>query len=570
MQSTGTIWLVRTRSGEVLGPFTQRQLLEEFERKTFSAEDEIAPAQGYWISAQTLQHHETDEFTTTMTKSRAVTGSISLTPTPAATATPSTEPASTQQNAALDLKNLAPPQPAPPRMIPVVTLPRPAPASAASPKRRWKQTGVFLGVAVVVAWAILFRKPSQGPDAPAVKAPAAPPAAATGSPFLAEIYRLIDAGERKVALQKLTEYHESRRGRDEVGYLVPYAALLLLEGESSARAKRMLDQALAAGPADSLRAQAHLWLGYLMLSQEQGDMGINHFQETLQIQPKDAAARFNLGRAYLKQGDYQKALEFFQFAELEVPDLWLVHIYKGRARAALSDMQEARFSFMTAVQSAQDRWLTYIYFSLFLMGLREHGAAQNALTKMLTRDPHYELNAPPPFGFFQERINYAEYESAFLEVMKNGSPKVRELGRLYINYLRNGPESAEAKRLVRFAETGGGLMGQVIALKVLLDVHAPPAAVDRAASRLPANLSEFGYYAYVLRGEARLRLGRLEDAHDDFKRAVLLEPKSAIARLAYANFLKKANRTGEARKELKQVLTYHPHYIPAIVAAQDF
>lgn len=555
--------MVRTRTGDMLGPYSQRQLLEEFERKNFTAEDEIAPAQGYWISAQTLLHHETDEFTTTMTKSRAVTGSISLSTSPNAQPAQTTEAPATQQNAALDLKNIIAPLPPASRLPPVVGLPRPASA----PQKRWKQTALFLGIAVVVGWTVIFKKPTQ-PEPPAEKAEIPAPSSARG-PFLNDIYHLIESGERKVALAKLQEYHEARRGKDDVSHLVPYAALLLLEGESTARAKRMLDQALASAPTDSVKAQAHLWLGYLMLSQEQGDMGLGHFQETLQINPKDAAARFNLGRAYLKQGDYQKALEFFQFAELEAPDLWLVHIYKGRARAALSDMQEARFSFMTAVQSAQDRWLTYIYFSLFLMGLREHSAAQNALTKMLTRDPHYELNSPPPFGFFQERINYAEYESAFLEVMKNGPPKIRELGRLYINYLRNGPDSGEAKRLVRFAD-GNDLMGQVIALKVMLDVHVAPVVIEKAASRLPANLSEFGYYAYVLRGEARMRLARLEEAQDDFKRAVLLEPKSAIARLAYANFLKKANRPREARKELKQVLSYHPHYIPAIVAAQDF
>lgn len=154
--------------------------------------------------------------------------------------------------------------------------------------------------------------------------------------------------------------------------------------------------------------------------------------------------------------------------------MWLIHIYKGRARAALSDMQEARFAFMTAVQTAEDRWLNYIYFSLFLVGIREPLAAQNTLQKMLARDPHYEINSPPPLGFYQEPINYDEYEGAFMEVMKSGSRKLQQLGKTYISYLKNGPNSPDGEKLLRMADKGD-LTSRVLALKVQLDNNAPPA-----------------------------------------------------------------------------------------------
>ena len=42
MHNNAKEWLVRTRTGEVLGPFSQRELLEEFQRRTFALEDEIS------------------------------------------------------------------------------------------------------------------------------------------------------------------------------------------------------------------------------------------------------------------------------------------------------------------------------------------------------------------------------------------------------------------------------------------------------------------------------------------------------------------------------------------------
>src|SRR5947209_7590075 len=76
MSTPAKEWLVRTRTGEVFGPFTQKELFEELRKQTFSLEDEIAPSKGFWISAQTLQNHETEEFTLTHTRNQTVTSSV--------------------------------------------------------------------------------------------------------------------------------------------------------------------------------------------------------------------------------------------------------------------------------------------------------------------------------------------------------------------------------------------------------------------------------------------------------------------------------------------------------------
>src|SRR5438045_1566664 len=66
-------WLIRTRTGEILGPYTQRELFEELMKRTFTYDDEIAPSKGHWISAQTLSNREVEEFTRTSTRNQTIT-----------------------------------------------------------------------------------------------------------------------------------------------------------------------------------------------------------------------------------------------------------------------------------------------------------------------------------------------------------------------------------------------------------------------------------------------------------------------------------------------------------------
>jgi tetratricopeptide (TPR) repeat protein len=206
--------------------------------------------------------------------------------------------------------------------------------------------------------------------------------------------------------------------------------LLITEGESPLRAKKLLEQVLRVPQTPELKSRAHHWLGYLLLSQDEGDMGEGHFLEALQLNPKDAAARFNLGRAYLKQEKFSQALDYLQLAELEMPNLWLIHIYKGWARMALGNKEEAKSSFKTAIQASKDRWMTYIYYSIFLLRFEEYDEAKATLKQMLTYDPNYELNSPPPMEYFQSKVNYNDYLTAYNKVMEKGTSDEREMGQL--------------------------------------------------------------------------------------------------------------------------------------------
>lgn len=549
-------WMVRTRSGEVLGPFTQRELIEELNRSTFSPDDEIAISLGRWMSASTLLGRDTDEMTRTSTRNHTVTKSLpsaavpvggqieDLTPTP-------------------DVSSLSS-LPPPPLHARVPQPPRPQGVTS-------RMGPTLLAILVVGGiWAYLSVS-----HAPKKSASAPPPPAAGGratsegeTPFVKDIYNLIQAGETQSALNQLNQYHERGGGKGDLEYLIPYSALLITEGESPVRARKFLEQVLDSQPSVSLKARAHAWLGYLMLSQNEGDMGESHFLEALQLNPTDAASRFNLARAYLKQEKYSQALDYLQIAETEGADVWLVQIYKGRARAAMGNTAEAKAAFRAAVDAAKDRWISYIYYGLYLTQIHEISTAQDTMRQMLARDPHYEVHSPAPLGFYQEKVNYTEYLNAFTRIMDTASGEEKEIGKVYISYLLT--QRDDDHRIEMIAERGGGLFSKVLALKVVLDRDANPDEIRVALKRLPADLNGFGYYAYVLRADARMRLKQFEDAQQDLQKALQLSPQSAVTHWAYASLLRKTQRISEAQTEIHNLLSYHPHYIPAIVSSHNF
>jgi tetratricopeptide (TPR) repeat protein len=562
-------WLVRTRVGEILGPYTQRELLDELQRKTFSATDEIAPSLGFWISAQTLLNRDSDEFTRTSTRNTSITRSTEANLAMASQVQPAPQPQPVvrlEADPSLNADFLQRPPTEPPL--------RRIPQAASAPRANTKWLPLVAGAMIVMGlWGLAGHlKPSANNDRAETRVAPEPAASSTigESRFVRDMYAMIHAGQTATALSRLATYHEKMASPNELDYLIPFAALLITEQVSPARAKKLLEKVLSAPNAsDELKAKAHHWLGYLALSQDEKDWGESHFLDSLQLNKKDPAARFNLGRAFMKQEKYRQALDYLTVAELDLPNLWLIHIYKGRAKTALGLVDEAASDFKKAVNLAKDRWISYLYHALFLIKREDQDGARRMMRTMLTRDPNYELQNPPPFGFYQEKINYAEYLNSFNHVMQGTSGEERELGRLYLSYLMNGSASDEAKRIEAVADRGG-LMAKVFALKVVLDRESSSEEIKKALTRLPPHLSDFGYYAYVLRGEARMRSGDMEGAQADFSLSLQLEPQSAISHFAYATLLKRTGRDGQAREKIQALLSYHPDYIPAIVFSQNF
>lgn len=561
MQETQKDWLVRTRTGEILGPYTQNELYEELRRKRFSVDDEIAPSAGNWISAQALNYREGDDFTRTSTRSQALGSGTN----------PSIDTTGTTD---VDEELTPTPEFARPPQRPSHEVP--AHAQTGPPlDARPRFLRLVLAVIVIFAlWAftLLLRSKPQGPQPPQ---PVAPKTGTmeSDSALLREIYGKIRLGDTKGALKQLTSFHESAAAKNEIDYLVPYSALLIIEQDSLERARRLLRSVTHSSARDSVRAEALMWLGYSHLVQDKDseDRAESYFLESLQLNPKSPATRYNLGRAYFKKGKYLEALDYLQLAELEVPDLWLVHIHKGNARALLGQKEEARKALRLAIERAPDRWYPHMVYAAFLNRIGDSDAAQSTLRNMFLKDPSFETQTPPPFGFYQEPINYLEYLSAYNVIMKEAPGDDRDFGRIYLSYLNgfaNDEGAAELKYLERLAERGH-FPARILSLKISVDHFVDEQTLAYRLNRVPVDVRKFGPYAYVIRGEAKMRLGKTEEAIEEFNKALTLDARSAAARHSIAMSLKRAERRNEAREQINQLLSIHPDYIPAL-QSQDF
>lgn len=531
------LWLVRTKTGDILGPFRQSDLEGNLKKNVFTEEDEIAPPNTPWIRASILLS-SSEEVTRTATRNQTL----------------SQPTVSMSGNAAPKLsieENI--PELRPPQEIRIPTTSKGVKHAVAP---------FLLGSILVVGiWSLFVQSRQVAPR----KTPLKAEEQGASSEFLKTVYGLLRRGEHPAALEILRRHHASSNPSDYPEYAILMAAIEISIDQNTSDAKRTLTKILSQSPTNEARSAAHRWLGFLMLAKDEGDMGENHFLEALQLDPKNAAARFNLGRAYLKQERFIQALDYFQLAELELPDLWLIHIYKGRARSELGQFPQAEKHFLRAVELEPDRWLSYIYHALFLASRDKTQEAEEALSKMILRDPKYEQLSPVPWGFFQERTNYQEYQSVFSHIMSNRPAAERTLGKLLIQFASTpSPSQDLINRLLDLAKQGS------IPAKLAIIEHAVRVSdrsqVELSTNQLQGDLISFGAHAYLTRARALALLSRPSEAERDFKSALDLDRSSAEGHWSYAEFLGAQGRRGEMTDHLERLLAFHPEYIPAIVA----
>ncbi|NBX75697.1 MAG: tetratricopeptide repeat protein, partial [Proteobacteria bacterium] len=477
-------WLVRTRARQILGPYNQAELYEQLRQNGFSPEDEISASGKPWISAQTLLNHDFDEVTRTSIPQTTKTVKISdpeltLTPSPS-TYTPTPSITQTPVEILHEEKAVSAREVSQVRWAQQERINSPE-AFKPHVKTSHKRAPVLTAVFLLVLIGFFVQMNSRRKNIPAPSPLATKLGSSSETPFIRNVYDLIAKNETSKALEELTKYHQTNP--QDLDYLIPYAALLIHENQSHDQARSNLDKVLTSSVGNSIKAKAHLWYGYSLLANEEDDFGEAHFLEALQLNPNDPAARFNLGRTYIKQQKYAHALDYLQLAEVEVPDLWLIHIYKGRAKVALGKLDEARASFRLAIESSPDRWLSYVYYSMFLLGSKDLNEARLTLRKMLTRDPLFEYFSPPPWGFYQEEIDYQEYLSAYTKVMAQAKPEELELGKVFISFFLNGNGPIENSRLQTLAEKGS-LMARVLALSTLLRSEPKSEELRRSLVRL--------------------------------------------------------------------------------------
>lgn len=569
-------WIVRTQSREILGPYTYSELLEHLKKETFTLNDELCNTDGNWLAASVLSTRDVEEVTRTST--RANTSSIELTKSDL-TPTPTSTDKITPPDAPLAKSN-------------VIPLKRPlnhespnfnqkiqdSNFSTNSQNAQKKATSnstakypLLTAIVLTILTLVLFNRPEKSSR----ETSEASPSKSTHrekdeSPLVKNAMSLVKLGKNKQALKLLANYHESH-SKTDTSYLPLYAGLLITEGESVLRAKRILEQVLTSQASATTKSEAHLWLGYLLLSEDDSDIGESHFLEALQLDPKDPIARFNLGRTYLKQGKYQQALDYLQLAELELPNLWLIQVHKGWAKFSIGSTQDSAQAFRSAINFSKDRWVSYIYQAIFQTKAKDFEGSRETMLKMLGRDPDYERLSPIPLGFYQSKTNYEEYLNAYALAMEKATDDEKQMGKIYLTYLSNPISRTEDwRKMDVLANRSDSIFPRILSLKMMLPHGVNAVYLKTILTKLPPNLDYFGPYAYVLRGKAREELNQVSEALLDYQKALALDPECAVALWHQYDLFTKLRRSPEARDALKTLVTLHPNYIPALAQLPNF
>lgn len=537
-------WMVRTKANEILGPYSQKELWEAFTQGFFSTQDEIALSQNHWISAQVLSQYIQEEFTSTKNEgSGSVTVSVSVTATESEL---ETETVSSKATSTPSDERKASPQ-----------LRRQENFSDNTYSEPSKSTGKWwyiLGTAVVTFLVTyLFFSGNGETNKFSIHKEIQ-----TFEDLKDSVQASIKSQSYDKALEHIGSFRQKKSAQLNPEISMLEASVYVYQNEPT-KARKILDPLLLSSQ-PNLQFQAHFWTGFIDLQLGQEDMGENHFLAALELNPKDAASRFNLGRAFLKSGKYRQALDYLQLAELELPKFWLISIYKGRARQELGQIEQADLAFRMSIQASPDRWLPYFYYALFQFRNKEKEKAVQTLKKMLTKDSAFELLSPVPYGFFQEKINYEEYRDATQKILSKDNWEDKEVVIAYMNFL-SSPEDCLSKIKNIPGET---TFSKLLLLKMSYALNDDRDSIEKRLKDIPTEVGEYGAFGYLVRGKAAASLNNLSQSEKEFEKAILTDPKSAEAHWALYEVYQKREKFREAEQVKKELLSFHPDYIPAL------
>lgn len=281
----------------------------------------------------------------------------------------------------------------------------------------------------------------------------------------------------------------------------------------------------------------YLVQGILMARAGDFDGALRFFKSAAEIDPGNPDPHYNIGRVYQRKGEEAKAEEAFQKVIELAPQYQPAYLEIGDLYQRQTRFQEALQAFIAAAQlnpntpggrNAQAK-------IPFLQGilLAQSGRAEEALREFqqalrISPDP-----APIYFNIAQVYLRIGDFENAeaalnrTLEVDPRNQGAFLNLGILY--------------------ERQGKLEEALRAYESARDVQpASPDGVNAAVS------------AHTVRGKRAIEAEKLDEALEEFKQAVAMQPKNPANYFNLALLHVRRNELAEATDAFDQVITLDP------------
>ena len=562
-------WLVRTRHGLILGPFTPDELLRSFESHSFAQEDEIAQSCKPWMLAHVLSFRDEEESTNTSAQDSTTATTQSS---PTESLSESLVPQSDLGEGTREAKPLPVDAPLSPQLPP----PQTEALSLSKGNPRFS-AGHKIYAAVSVATLILglffvFLKPSKKSPSSFENQSASLSGEMGTFPWENERVRavlpLVQRRMIKEALAQLTADKNVTNHDREVEMM--QSALWLWEGQSILQAERYL-RAIAQSKEASIlqKAFAEMWLGYKALKHQEGDYGEAHFLQALEYVPRLTMAKFNLARAYLIQKKPELASQYLWITSKETPHSWLIELCKGDVESELRN-GDSSLAYESALALAPDRWQVNVTTAHYLYEAGDTKKAEHIMSDMLMRDPDFERDDPLPLGYAWPEPSYDSYAEDVMRILPEDSA-LFSVAKHYLAFLQNKNQARALSEMDHLVQKRDSNQAKILLLRMHLVSHElpPTASLRHLVSTLPSDLSSYSAYAYAVRALAWNVLGNKASAQQDLDSALELDPKCASCRMAFSQLLAQWGHAEESREQRSQLLRDFPHYLPALVPLME-
>lgn len=312
-----------------------------------------------------------------------------------------------------------------------------------------------------------------------------------------------------------------------------------------------LDEALAlcarplfAGLTDFLRLRADL-----LRQQGRNDEAILAFTRLLEIEPKDTAARNNLGNALKDSDRHAEAVAMFKAALAIAPAEPVLLVNYALALVAARHFEDAVPAGQRACQAAPENALAWQALGRALNNLRQHQDALSCLVEAMRLEPRNATMAVDVALTFVALAEFEKAEQGFRQALSldpGCAEAYLNLGSLF----EQSNRTTELSDLVAQADKGNVTADQIVVLKAIIARREGNFAFarDLLVQLGPDSPVDLGMRTQLLGGVAD-RLGDVRTAYDAFvamNEATARHPLSAaFARDDYRNYIRSLGQTLE-------------------------
>ena len=305
----------------------------------------------------------------------------------------------------------------------------------------------------------------------------------------------------------------------------------------------------------------HSKLGNVLQDRGALDEAIRAYRRAIRLKPDFAEPHNDLGTIYFAKGDAARAAQaYLKAAELR-PDNVVAHANLGSVYRSLGLASEAR-------RALQRELAQRVYRTLRgLARLRRPTALDTAKRQLeeghttlaarmaertLAQEPN-NATALALFGAAQERLDASGVALTSLERAVSLRPRDaalrEELGRLLASKGEHARAISELEECVRLQRRSPK------ALTALAELYLGKRDFERAEELARAALKlDTSAAGHLLLGEARLKLGRTQEAETELRTAIALDAENVHARARLADLLRNGGRLDEAEACLREAL----------------